>query len=67
VNAAPALLGYAAAVGFAAPRLLLRSTWPHRAPVLAVAIWHGLSVSFTVAVALAAYHLASPTSICTPA
>ncbi|MBC7269371.1 MAG: M56 family metallopeptidase [Streptomyces sp.] len=61
MNAAPALLGYAAAVGFAAPAALLRSTLPHRAPVLAVAVWHGLSVSFTVAVALAAYHLATPT------
>ncbi|MGA5189254.1 M56 family metallopeptidase [Streptomyces griseoincarnatus] len=61
MNATPALLGYAATVGFAAPTLLLRSTWPHRAPVLAVAVWHGLSVSFTVAVALAAYHLATPT------
>ncbi|MFI2347884.1 hypothetical protein ACH492_12730 [Streptomyces sp. NPDC019443] len=34
---APALAGYAAAVGFAAPRILLRSTWPHRAPALAAA------------------------------
>ncbi|WP_171111881.1 MULTISPECIES: M56 family metallopeptidase [Streptomyces] len=61
MNAAPALLGYAAGVGFLAPRLLLRSAWPHRAPVLAVAVWHGLTVSFTIAVALATYHLASPT------
>ncbi|MEU0170551.1 M56 family metallopeptidase [Streptomyces iakyrus] len=61
MNAAPALLGYAAAVGFGGPRLLLRSSWSHRAPGLAVAVWHGLSVSFTVAVALAAYHLATPT------
>jgi hypothetical protein len=61
VNAAPGLLGYAAAVGFVAPGLLLRSAWPHRAPGPAVAVWHGLSVSFTVAVALAAYHLAAPT------
>ncbi|MEW1599453.1 M56 family metallopeptidase [Streptomyces sp. NPDC093808] len=61
MNAAPVLLGYAVAVGFGAPTLLLRSTWPYRAPALAVAVWHGLSVSFTVAVALAAYHLATPT------
>ncbi|MCF1593215.1 M56 family metallopeptidase [Streptomyces muensis] len=61
MNAAPALLGYAAGVGFLAPRLLLRSAWPHRAPALAVAVWHGLTVSFTIAVALAAYHLAAPT------
>ncbi|WP_328499872.1 M56 family metallopeptidase [Streptomyces sp. NBC_00457] len=61
MNAVPALLGYAAGVGFLAPRLLLRSAWPHRAPGLAVAVWQGLTVSFTIAVALAAYHLASPT------
>ncbi|MDN0199964.1 M56 family metallopeptidase [Streptomyces sp. S.PNR 29] len=60
MNAATALLGYAAGVGFLAPRLLLRSAWPHRAPVLAVAVWHGLTVSFTLAVALAAHHLAAP-------
>jgi beta-lactamase regulating signal transducer with metallopeptidase domain len=61
VNAAPALLGYAAGVGFLAPRLLLHSAWTHRAPALAVAVWHGLTVSFTIAVALAAHHLATPT------
>ncbi|MCX5302772.1 M56 family metallopeptidase [Streptomyces sp. NBC_00160] len=61
MNAAPALLGYAAVVGFLAPQLMLRSTWPHRAPALAVVVWHGLAVSFTAALALAAYHLAVPT------
>lgn len=61
MNAAAALLGYAAGVGFLAPRLLLRSAWTHRAPALAVAAWHGLTVSFTLAVALAAHHLANPT------
>lgn len=61
MNAAPALLGYAATVGFLAPRLMLRSAWPHRAPALAVAVWHGLTISFTIALALAAYHLAVPT------
>ncbi|MFC8429607.1 M56 family metallopeptidase [Streptomyces sp. NPDC057253] len=60
MNAAPALLGYTAGVGLLAPRLMLRSAWPHRAPALAVAVWHGLTVSFTVAAALAAYHLAAP-------
>ncbi|MFP8958992.1 M56 family metallopeptidase [Streptomyces nanhaiensis] len=60
MNAAPALLGYATAVGFLAPKLILRGTWSHRAPVLALSVWHGLSVSFTLAVALAAYHLATP-------
>ncbi|MFJ4688005.1 M56 family metallopeptidase [Streptomyces sp. NPDC088789] len=61
MNAAPVLLGYAAGVGLLAPRLLLRSAWPHRAPALAVAVWLGLIVSFTLAVALAAHHLADPT------
>ncbi|MGW3941204.1 M56 family metallopeptidase [Streptomyces phaeochromogenes] len=61
MNAVPALIGYAAAVGVAVPRLLLRSTWTHRSPALAVATWHALTVSFTLAVALAAYHLAVPT------
>ncbi|GGZ98975.1 M56 family metallopeptidase [Streptomyces bluensis] len=61
MNAAPLLLGYAGAVGFLAPRLLLRSAWPYRAPTLAVTSWLALSASFTVAVGLAVYQLASPT------
>lgn len=61
MNAAPALIGYTAAVGFLAPRLMLRSAWPHRAPALAVAAWHALALSFSVSVALAVYHLATPT------
>ncbi|MEU0042779.1 M56 family metallopeptidase [Streptomyces werraensis] len=61
MSAAPVLLGYAAAVGFLAPRLMLRGAWPHRAPALAVAVWHALCVSLTLAVALAAYSLAAPT------
>lgn len=61
MNAAPALIGYAATVGVLAPRALLRGNWPHRAPALAVATWHALAVSFTLAVALAAYNLATPT------
>ncbi|MEU9335788.1 M56 family metallopeptidase [Streptomyces sp. NPDC048290] len=55
------LLGYAALVGLVAPRLLLRAGWPYRAPVLAVAVWQGLVVSFVLAVALAAHQLAAPT------
>ncbi|MFE4670745.1 M56 family metallopeptidase [Streptomyces sp. NPDC056716] len=61
MSAAPVLFGYAAVVGVVAPRLLLRSAWPYRAPVLALAVWHGLIVSFTLAVALAAHQLAAPT------
>jgi Zn-dependent protease with chaperone function len=60
MNAAPALLGYTAAVGFAAPQLILRSAWPHRAPALAVAAWQAVAVSFSLSAALAAYQLATP-------
>ena len=61
MNAAPALAAYTAAVGFAAPRLLLRSSWPHRAPALAAAVWHALAVSFSIGIALTAASLATPT------
>ncbi|UYQ60620.1 M56 family metallopeptidase [Streptomyces peucetius] len=61
MNAAPALIGYMAAVGVAAPRLMLRSTWPHRAPAPAAAVWQALALSFAVAAALLAYNLATPT------
>jgi Zn-dependent protease with chaperone function len=61
VNAAPVLVGYTAAIGFAAPYLLLRSRWPHRAPALAAVVWHALAVSFAIGAALAAYNLAMPT------
>jgi len=61
VTAVPVLVGYTAAVGLVSPYLLLRSRWPHRAPALAAAVWHALSVSFSIAAALTAYHLAIPT------
>ncbi|MFG3542119.1 M56 family metallopeptidase [Streptomyces clavifer] len=61
MNAAPALIGYMVTVGFAAPPLMLRSNWPHRAPVLAVLVWQALALSFTLSAALTAYHLATPT------
>lgn len=60
MNAAPALFGYATAVGVLAPRVMLRSAWPHRAPVLAAAVWFALAASFSGCVALAALHLATP-------
>lgn len=60
MNAAPALVGYTAAVGFAAPHLLLRAAWPHRAPALAAAVWHALAVSFSFGAALSAASLAMP-------
>ncbi|MEU1226217.1 M56 family metallopeptidase [Streptomyces sp. NPDC005828] len=61
MNAAPALLGYAALVGVAVPRLMTRSAWPHRAPGLGAAVWLALSLSFTITVALASSQLAAPT------
>ncbi|MFJ1593793.1 M56 family metallopeptidase [Kitasatospora albolonga] len=60
MNAAPAFLGYAAAVGVLAPPLLLRSGWPRRAPLQAVAAWFALAASFSLCVALAVLHLADP-------
>ncbi|MGW3645764.1 M56 family metallopeptidase [Streptomyces sp. NPDC000878] len=61
MNAAPVLAGYTVAVGFVAPQLMLRSSWPHRAPALAAAVWHALAVSFSIGAALFAYNLAMPT------
>ncbi|MGA5215279.1 M56 family metallopeptidase [Streptomyces cinereoruber] len=61
MNVATALVAYAAVVGFAAPRLMMRSVWPYRAPALGAAVWLALMVSFTLATALAASHLATPT------
>ncbi|MFB6978848.1 M56 family metallopeptidase [Streptomyces scopuliridis] len=60
MNAAPALLGYAAAVGWVAPRVMLRSSWPHRSPALAATVWIAFAASFSLCVALAALHLATP-------
>ncbi|MFE9437952.1 M56 family metallopeptidase [Streptomyces sp. NPDC006602] len=61
MNAAPVLIGYTAAVGLVAPRLMLRAAWPHQAPALAAAVWHALAVAFSIGVALSAYNLAMPT------
>ncbi|WP_432064244.1 M56 family metallopeptidase [Streptomyces sp. C10-9-1] len=61
MNAAPALLGYAAVVGVAAPRLMVRGAWPHRVPTLGAAVWFALMVSFTLATVLAVSELAAPT------
>ncbi|MGI5143897.1 M56 family metallopeptidase [Streptomyces sp. CA-106110] len=60
MNVAPALVGYTAAVGFAAPRIMLRSRWPYRAPALATAVWQSLAISFSIAVALTVCNLAMP-------
>lgn len=61
MSAAPVLACYTVAVGFVAPQLMLRSSWPYRAPALAAAVWHTLAVSFSIGAALFAYNLAMPT------
>ncbi|MCQ6554976.1 M56 family metallopeptidase [Streptomyces sp. C10-9-1] len=61
MNAAPVLLGYAAVVGVAAPRLVIRGAWRHRVPALGAAVWFALLASFTLATVLAASQLAAPT------
>ncbi|MFF5188013.1 M56 family metallopeptidase [Streptomyces sp. NPDC000345] len=54
---AVALAAYAALVSVAAPPLLARASWAHRAPAAAVFAWLGLMVTFVIAIALAVYHL----------
>ncbi|MCQ9133021.1 M56 family metallopeptidase [Streptomyces hilarionis] len=54
---AVALAAYAALVSAAAPPLLARARWAHRAPATAVLAWLGLMVTFVITVALAVYHL----------
>ncbi|WP_405647128.1 M56 family metallopeptidase [Streptomyces uncialis] len=60
MSTAPALFGYAAAVGVLAPVPLLRARWPHRAPALALAVWQALTLSFLVSLALAVYDVVVP-------
>ncbi|MEU6800829.1 M56 family metallopeptidase [Streptomyces neyagawaensis] len=60
MNATPVLVAYTALVGFVAPPLLVRADWPHRTPAAALAVWHALALSFSLGVALTAYHLAMP-------
>ncbi|MFE3601471.1 M56 family metallopeptidase [Streptomyces sp. NPDC059142] len=55
--AALALTGYAVLVGAVVPYGLVRARWTHRAPAVAVLAWQGLTLTFVVSVALAAYHL----------
>ncbi|AQA15687.1 hypothetical protein BV401_40060 [Streptomyces malaysiensis subsp. malaysiensis] len=61
MTAALALGCYAAMVGVVVPKALVRSAWPYRAPAVAVAVWQGLALSFTIALALTTYHLVTPT------
>lgn len=60
MSTGPALLGYAALVGVLAPRVMARSNWPHRAPVLASLVWSALAVSFSLCAVLGALHLPDP-------
>ncbi|MFC6598087.1 M56 family metallopeptidase [Kitasatospora paranensis] len=60
MSAALLLLLWAALVTTALPRLLAGARWTHRTPVLAVAAWHALGVSATLALALAVRQLADP-------
>src|SRR4051812_19776659 len=60
MNEAAVLAAYAGIVGLAVPRFLRRARWTHRAPRLAIGLWSGLLLSFTVAFALLIHHLAAP-------
>ncbi|MEW1757573.1 M56 family metallopeptidase [Streptomyces cyaneofuscatus] len=60
MNAAPALIGYAAVVGTLAPRVMLGSLWPQRSPVLAIGVWFALAVTFSLSLSLAALNVANP-------
>ncbi|MBT3152485.1 M56 family metallopeptidase [Streptomyces sp. CHD11] len=60
MNAAPALLGYAATVAMIVPPVMARARWPHRSPRLAAALWSALAVSFSLCVALAVVHALTP-------
>jgi hypothetical protein len=57
---AVALAGYAVLVGAVLPSVLAGARWPHRAPALALLLWHGLMATFVIAATLGAYHLALP-------
>jgi Zn-dependent protease with chaperone function len=48
-----ALVGFAAALALAAPRLLGRAAWAYRAPGLGVLAWHAAAVAVVLAIGLA--------------
>lgn len=60
MTAALILLGYAAVLVVAGPRLPARSNWTERAPKLGVIAWQTLSASAVVSVALAGVALVAP-------
>ncbi|MET4926243.1 M56 family metallopeptidase [Streptomyces sp. PSRA5] len=57
MTTAAVLAGYALLMGSAAPYLLARASWLHRAPAAAITAWLGLAATFVVSGALAFYHL----------
>ncbi|MFB8349335.1 M56 family metallopeptidase [Streptomyces niveus] len=57
MTTAAVLTGYALLTGTAAPYLLARARWLHRAPAAAITAWLGLATTFVVSGALACYHL----------
>ena len=61
--AAAALLGWAAALGIAAPSLLRRGAWTARAPRLGVLLWQAASVSFVATLVLGGLTLAVPATV----
>jgi Zn-dependent protease with chaperone function len=61
VIAALILLGWAALLALAGPRLLARTSWAERAPRLGIIAWQSLAVSALAAVALAGLALVVPT------
>lgn len=54
------LAAYAGIVGLAVPWSLRRARWTYQAPGLAIGLWSGLLLSFTVTFALLLHHLAAP-------
>ncbi|MDA8283305.1 MAG: M56 family metallopeptidase [Actinomycetota bacterium] len=61
MRVAAVLVAYALAGAFGAPWVLRRSTWPQRAPRLAIALWLASAASVVLALGLAGVALAVPT------
>lgn len=63
MTAAGILLGWAAVIGVAGPRVLHRAAWPQRAPNLGVLMWQAASGSFLGALVLGGLALAVPATV----
>ncbi|WP_405675710.1 M56 family metallopeptidase [Streptomyces sp. NBC_01511] len=57
MTTAAVLAVYTLLIGTAAPHLLVRASWLHRAPTAAITAWLALAATFVVSGALACYHL----------